>query len=147
MSSDWQNKRTKDAYLASIPYGLRQQMEADARQGKGVPAAYEATVTGSFLTMPRPMYQGSVQGTEEGGFEVQTSPGGRDSHTHTAYIDGFGNGHTSTDGENPHSHSVVSFQVAPHQGPYGMMDHEHIGELSIPGASTHDPTPPYTGEL
>ena len=41
--SDWERKQTQDAYYASIPYGLRQQMQFFNSGGQESPKQYEMT--------------------------------------------------------------------------------------------------------
>jgi hypothetical protein len=78
MSAEWERRRMRQAYLATIPYGLRQQM-----QEQGV----------TMMGVKRPL----VEGRAEGVAAVRTSPGGEDNHTHIAYLDDSGNGVTSVD--------------------------------------------------
>jgi len=170
-NSDWDKKRTSDAYLAQVPYGLRQQMQAEAektgnknantvtalltkntgnqKKTEGVFNQFvsirrkkknlsETTVTGGVMVVPKPLLHGVERGTEDFEHTVKTSPGGKDNHVHTAYIDGFGNGDTSFD--SGHRHNVVSFQVVPHQDPSGMFSHEHSGKLSPEGLPTYYPS-------
>jgi hypothetical protein len=138
MTAQWARQQMIDAYLARVPYGLREQMRQKV--------ANEATVSTSIMAFPRPMLVGSMPGIEQAGMQIRTSPGGSDNHTHIAYIDGFGNGCTSVDGDEPHKHSVVSFIVVPWQDSSGLVSHDHPGKLDQTGPTAY-PTPDYTGEL
>lgn len=176
----WDRKRTRDAHLAHVPYGLRQKMmreaaENEKQQDEGkVPPQFlkhqkkpgeqpgksskkkddkqknEATTTGMFIAMPKPMLAGTAPGHEmvdpayqDNPQGVKTSPGERDGHTHDAYIDGNGNGETSMDAG--HKHSVVAGMVAPSQDSSGEHSHYHDGALDRSGSPTYEPTPPYYG--
>ncbi len=156
MGHDWNRKRTVDAYLASVPSGLRQQMrEQFENQQK------ETTVMGAIAGLPRPFLQKKEKGTEEvphtseassmatypsndmAKFSAKTSVG--DGHVHTAYVDGHGNGYT--DVVDNHRHDVVSFHVADTQTADGLSWHSHPGKITVDDLPTYDPTPDYTGEV
>jgi len=147
MGSDWRNKHTRDAYLARVPQNVR-----DIATSKK-----EATVSGSIgIAIPKPMWIGKERGTEERPDEEKpvneqaisvgfTAPAG-DGHTHEVFVDcGHGNGTTSFDGG--HQHDVKSFRVAPYQHAGGLQWHNHEFTANKSALPTHEPTPPYGGEL
>lgn len=173
MSSSWDKKRSEDARLASIPYGLRQQMreqefnapnhahqhtpakrpesafEAFTRlstKSRSIERLNEATTSRVIMGTPQPMHMGQTPGTEfmDKMISVKTSPASNDGHTHDAFIDGHGNGYTSLD--NDHRHDVKNFMVADVQDPSGLTMHSHPGKLDASKLPTHEPTPPYKGE-
>lgn len=136
---NWDKKRSEDMQRSLTPSGLRRKMAEQGRQ-------QEATVTAGFQgIISKPFIKGKEKGTEEYPRQQEAISAGRTSndagHSHEALVDDSGNGRTSTDGADPHSHDIRSFRVSPYQDDSGMMSHDHPGQLNRSNDPTHCPTP------